>query len=195
METRDIVFISLFAAITAGLAVFPLITLPVASVPITVQNFGAILAGGVLGAKRGSLSMILFLLLVAIGFPLLSAGRGGFGVFLGPTGGYLIGWIVSAFVVGFLVERFWHQLNYLKAFLATVVGGIVVLYAIGIPWSAFVSQISVWTAFVGSLFFFIGDIIKCLIASAVIVIVKKSYPIIAPRKGQATAIEKGRNQQ
>jgi len=188
METRDIVFISLFAAITAGLAVFPPITLPVVGVPITVQNIGPMLAGGVLGAKRGSLSTVLFLLLVAIGLPLLPAGRGGFGVFLGPTGGYLIGWIFTAFVVGCLIEVFWHQLNYLNAFLALVLGGIVVLYAIGIPWSAFVAQISIWTAFVGSLLFFVGDFIKCLLVAVVIVIVKKSYPIITPRKGQNAAI-------
>lgn len=86
METRDIVFIALFAAIMAALAVFPPITLPVVGVPITAQSLGAMLAGGVLGATRGGLSMILFLLLVAIGLPLLPGGRGGFGVFLGPTG-------------------------------------------------------------------------------------------------------------
>lgn len=63
------------------------------------------------------------------------------------------------------------------------------LYAIGIPRSAFVAQISVWAAFVGSLPFFVGDIIKCLIAAAVIVIVKKSYPIITPRKRQAATTE------
>lgn len=189
METRDIVFIALFAAIMAVMAVFPPITLPVVGVPITAQSLGAMLAGGVLGATRGGLSMILFLLLVAIGLPLLPAGRGGFGVFLGPTGGYLIGWIFTAFVAGFLVERFWHQLNYLNAFLASVVGGIVVLYAIGIPWSAFVAQISVWAAFVGSLPFFIGDTIKCLIAAAVIVIVKKSYPIITLPKRQTATTE------
>jgi biotin transport system substrate-specific component len=189
METRDIVFIALFAAIMAALAAFPLITLPVVGVPITAQSLGAILAGGVLGAKRGSLSMILFLLLVAIGLPLLPAGHGGFHVFLGPTGGYLIGWIFTAFVVGFLVERFWRQLSYINAFLASVVGGIVVHYAIGIPWSAFVARISVSAAFVGCLPFFIGDTVKCLIAAAVIVIVKTSYPIITPNKRQAATTE------
>jgi biotin transport system substrate-specific component len=188
METRDIVFIALFAAITAALAVFPPITLPVVGVPITAQSLGAILAGGVLGAMRGGLSIVLFLLLVAVGLPLLPGGRGGVGVFLGPTGGYLFGWIATAIVVGFLVERFWHQLNYLNAFLASVAGGIVFLYAIGIPWSAAVAQISFAAAFIGSLPFIPGDIIKCLIAAVVIVIVKRSYPIITPYKRQAATI-------
>lgn len=186
METRDIVYMALFAAIMAALAVFPAITLPVVGVPITAQSLGAILAGGVLGAVRGGLSMVLFLLLVAIGLPLLPGGRGGFGVFLGPSGGFVMGWILAAFVVGFFVERFWHQLNYLNAFLASLIGSIIVLYAIGIPWSAMVAQISVWAAFVGSLPFIPGDIIKCLIGAAVIVIVKKSYPIIRPATRAAT---------
>lgn len=118
METRDTVFIATFAAITAALAVFPPMTLPVVGVPITAQSLGAILAGGVLGARRGGLSMILFLILVAIGLPLLSGGRGGFGVFMRPTGGFLLGWVVTAVVVGLLVERLWQRLGYVTAFLA-----------------------------------------------------------------------------
>lgn len=176
---RDVVLVALFAAIMAALAVFPPLVLPVIGVPVTAQSLGAMLAGGVLGARRGALSMLLFLALVAIGLPLLAGGRGGIGVFLGPTAGYLVGWIFVALVIGFLVERSWDRLNTLKAMLICAVGGIGVLYAIGIPWSAAVADISVPTAFIGSLPFFIGDAIKCYIAAVVIVIVKRSYPIIA----------------
>lgn len=181
METRDVVFIALFAAIMAALAVFPPITLPVVGVPITAQSLGVMLAGGVLGAVRGGLALVLFLALVAIGLPLLPGGRGGFGVFLGPTGGFLIGWIVAAGVIGYLTERFWARLNYVSAFGICFAGGIILLYAIGIPWSAFVAKISLGTALTGSLPFIPGDIVKCLIAAGVIVIVKRSYPIITPR--------------
>lgn len=187
METRDTVFIAIFAAITAALAVFPPITLPVVGVPITAQSLGPMLAGGVLGARRGGLSMLLFLILVAIGLPLLSGGRGGFGVFMGPTGGFLLGWLVAAVVVGLLVERLWHRLNHITAFLASVTGGVVVLYAIGIPWSATVAGIPLPTALMGSLPFLPGDIIKCIIAATVIVIVRKSYPIITPADRRAVS--------
>lgn len=179
MEIRDTVFIALFAAIMAALAVFPPITLPLVGVPVTAQSLGVMLAGGILGAVRGGLSIVLFLVLVAIGLPLLSGGRGGFGVFLGPTGGFLIGWIVAAFAIGFLTERFWRHLNFGVAFAICFVGGVVVLYAIGVPWSARVASIPLWTALTGSLPFIPGDIVKCLIAASVIVIVKRSYPIIA----------------
>lgn len=176
---RDVVLIALFAAIMAGLAVFPPLMLPVVGVPVTAQSLGPMLAGGVLGARRGSLSMVLFLALVAMGLPLLSGGRGGIAVFFGPTAGYLVGWVVAALVIGLLVERFWAGLTTLKAVLICATGGIGALYAIGIPWSATVADISVQAAFIGSLPFFIGDIIKCYIAAVVIVIVKRSYPIIA----------------
>jgi biotin transport system substrate-specific component len=183
MDTRDTVFISLFAAIVAALAVFPPITLPVAGVPITAQSLGVMLAGGVLGAVRGGLALTLFLALVAVGLPLLSGGRGGFAVFLGPSGGFLFGWIVAAFAIGSLTERFWERLNYLSALAICFFGGVVLLYAIGVPWIAVTAKISLGTALAGSLPFIPGDIIKCLIAAGVIVIVKQSYPIIAPRSG------------
>ena len=178
MDTRDIVFVALFAAIMAALAVFPPITLPLIGVPITAQSLGVMLAGGVLGAKRGGLSILLFLGLVAVGLPLLAGGRGGIGVFLGPTGGYLIGWIVAASAIGVMVEMFWARLSYLAAFASCVVGGIVLLYGIGIPWSAYVAKIPLTTALVGSLPFVPGDVVKCLIAAAVVVAVKRAYPII-----------------
>ncbi|WP_299565496.1 biotin transporter BioY [uncultured Sulfitobacter sp.] len=181
LETRDVVFIALFAAILAALATFPPITLPLIGVPITAQTLGVMLAGGVIGAVRGGLSIVLFLLLVAIGLPLLAGGRGGFGVFLGPTGGFLIGWIVAAFAIGYMTERLWHRLSFLIAFGICIIGGVVLLYAIGVPWIAFTAKIPLSTALTGSLSFLPGDIIKALIAAAVIMTVKRSYPIIQPK--------------
>jgi len=178
MTTRDIVFIALFAAIIAVLALFPPVTLPVVGVPITAQSLGVMLAGGVLGARRGALAVVLFLALVAIGLPLLSGGRGGFAVFAGPTAGYLFGWIAAAFAIGALTERAWGGLDFVKAFLICCAGGVVLLYAIGIPWSAMVAKIPLGTAAMGSLPFIPGDLVKAVIAAAAMVIVKRSYPII-----------------
>ncbi|OWU83046.1 biotin biosynthesis protein BioY [Oceanicola sp. 22II-s10i] len=178
MTTRDIVFIALFAAIMAALAVFPPVMLPLLGVPITAQSMGPMLAGGVLGARRGGLAMVLFLALVAIGLPLLSGGRGGFGVFFGPTAGYLIGWIVAAVAIGWMTERVWHRLNYLTACAICVAGGIGLLYAVGVPWSAAVANVPLSAALIGSAPFLPGDVVKALIAAAVIVTVRRSYPLI-----------------
>jgi biotin transport system substrate-specific component len=101
-------------------------------VPITAQTLGVMLAGGILGSKRGALAMLLLLLLVAIGLPLLSGGRGGPTVFVGPSAGFLIGWVAAAFVVGWLTERFWSRVNVALACSFNLLGGIVVLYAFGV---------------------------------------------------------------
>ncbi len=101
-------------------------------VPITAQSLGIMLCGTVLGAKRGALAVLLFLLLVALGLPLLSGGRGGLGVFAGPSAGFLLGFPVAAFVAGWIVEK-WRAPVGIAAFAGAVIGGIVVLYAFGIP--------------------------------------------------------------
>ena len=71
---------------------------------VAIVALGVMLAGSVLGARRGFLSQLLFLVLVAIGLPLLASGAGGLAVFAGPTAGYLISWPIAAFVVGWLTE-------------------------------------------------------------------------------------------
>mgnify|MGYP000701741529 CR=1 FL=1 len=129
MNTKDIVYIALFTALIAALGVFPPLTVPVIAVPITAQTLGVMLAGGVLGAKRGALAIVLFLILVAVGLPLLSGGRGGLAVFSSVTAGFLLGWIVGAYVVGFIVEKNWHNLNFLSALIAGVIGVSIIMGA------------------------------------------------------------------
>ncbi|MEB3210144.1 MAG: biotin transporter BioY, partial [Leptolyngbyaceae bacterium] len=176
MTTRDLVYIALFAALVAALGLIPPIPLPFIPVPITAQSLGVMLAGALLGARRGALALVLFLALVAAGFPLLSGGRGGFGVFLGPSGGFLIGFPVGAYTIGWLIERWWKRLNVTLALIATAVGGIGVVYAIGIPWLAIASQTSLVKAAVGALVFIPGDAVKAVMAAIATVSVRRSYP-------------------
>ena len=177
MSTKDLAYIALFAAVTAVLGLVPAIS--VGPVPITAQTLGVMLAGAVLGARRGFLSQLLFLVLVAIGLPLLASGTGGLAVFAGPTAGYLISWPIAAFVVGWLTERFWSRYNLAWGVLANVVGGIVVIYAIGVPVLAVVANLSPTAAIVsGALPFLIGDAIKAVLAAAIAVQVRRSYPVI-----------------
>lgn len=179
MNTKDIVYVALFAAVTAVLGLFPPITLPITGVPVTAQSLGPMLAGAILGARRGGLSILLFVVLVALGLPLLSGGRGGFGVLLGATGGFIVGWVISAFVIGLLIEKFWDRLNVFNAALSIAMGGIVVLYAIGNLWVSMVVDISYWKATVGAIPFLIGDAIKVAIATAACLAVRRAYPLIS----------------
>ena len=177
MKTRDLAYIALFAAIIAVLGTIPAI--PVGPVPITAQTLGVMLAGGVLGARRGFLSVLLFLVLVAVGLPLLAGGRGGLGVFAGPTAGYLLGWPVAAFVIGWLTERSWDRYNVVRGTLINVVGGIVVIYAVGVPVLKAVAGLSWGQALTGgALPFLPGDLVKAFVAAAIADVVRRSYPII-----------------
>lgn len=181
MNTRDIVYIALFAALTAALGLFPPIVIPLAAgVPITAQTLGVMLAGGILGSKRGALAMLLLLLLVAIGLPLLSGGRGGPTVFVGPSAGFLIGWVAAAFVVGWLTERFWSRVNVALACSFNLLGGIVVLYAFGVPWLAYTAELSLLNAAIGSAAFIPGDVMKSVLAALIVVTVKRAYPLVKP---------------
>ena len=178
MTTRDIVLIALFAALTAVLAIFPPLTIPALGIPITAQSIGPMLAGGVIGARRGGLSMLLFLVLVAVGLPLLSGGRGGIGVFAGPTVGFLFGWVAAAILIGWLTERLYSRISFVSAFGICVLGGIGVLYAIGIPVGSLVTETPLWTAITGSAVFLPGDLVKAGVAAAIIVAVRRAYPMI-----------------
>ena len=98
MKTKDLSSIALMTSILIILGIIPGIPLGIIPVPIVLQNLGVILAGLVLGTKRGTWSILLLLLLAALGLPVLSGGRGGFSVFLGPTAGYMFGWVLTPFL-------------------------------------------------------------------------------------------------
>ncbi|WP_339044783.1 biotin transporter BioY [Cardinium endosymbiont of Tipula unca] len=178
MNTKDIVYIALFAAITAGLGILPFIKVPISPVPVTAQSLGLMLAGSILGPKRGALSQILFLGLVTLGLPILAGGNGGIGILLGPSGGFLLGWPIGAFIIGLLFKKKWASLTPTTAFTYMVVGGILVVYAIGTLWLSLVVKISLTKAWVGSMVFIPGDIAKALIGTTTAMAVKGAYPII-----------------
>ncbi len=140
---RNVTLIALFAALIAALGLIPPIALGF-GVPITAQSLGVMLCGTVLGAKRGALAVLLFLLLVAIGLPLLAGGRGGIGVFAGPTAGFVVGFPIGAFVIGLIVEKMRAGNLAVVAGIAAILGGIVVVYIFGIAGFAIVTGKSIW---------------------------------------------------
>ncbi|WP_319773902.1 biotin transporter BioY [Breoghania sp.] len=181
-STRDIVYIALFAALTAALGLFP--PIPIAflgGVSVTAQSIGLMLAGAILGGRRGALSMLLVVGLVAVGLPLLAGGRGGLGVFAGPTAGFLVGWVPAAYVVGKLHEWAWNRLNVVTSFIFCAIGGIIVLYAIGVPWMAMNIGAPLLKVAMASSVFVIGDVIKAGIAAVIAVAIKRAYPLIERR--------------
>jgi biotin transport system substrate-specific component len=182
MSTRDIVVVALFAAIIVALGLVPPITLGFVPVPITLQTLGVMLAGAVLGPVRGALACLLVVLLVVIGLPVLSGGRGGLGVVVGPTGGFLLGWVPGAFAAGWLVKRLARPKSgaaqhVAALFAACVVGGILVVYAVGIPWLAVAAGFGLQRAATATLTFVPGDLIKAVVAAVVARSVQRAYPM------------------
>ncbi|AEW98624.1 biotin transporter BioY [Streptantibioticus cattleyicolor] len=182
LETRDIVLIALFCAVIVALGLVPPLDVGIASVPITMQTLGVMLAGSVLGPVRGAGACALVVLLTIAGLPVLAGGRGGFGVIPGPTGGYLLGWIPGAFVTGLLVtvvavRRRSCLGQRLATLAACLVGGILVVYALGVPWTAAVTGLSLRQSAVGALYYLPGDVAKAVVAALVSYQVRRSYPI------------------
>lgn len=180
MKSKDIVYIALFCSIIAALGTVPPLLFPLNPVPITAQSLGVMLCGSLVGAKRGALACVLFLGLMAIGFPVLAGGKGGLSVLFGPSGGFLLSWPIAAYVIGALFERNWQSVNSVRAFLFITTGGIGVLYTLGILWLVAVSGLPFNKAIYGAIIFIPGDIVKAVIATMVSVTVKRSYPLMSP---------------
>ena len=139
---------------------FPLAWSPV---PVTAQTFGVLLIGALLGSKRGAASMLSYLGAGVSGLPVFAHGMSGPAYLTGPTGGYLFGFVIAAFVVGFLAERGWDR-NVITVAVVLLVGD-VLLFATGVAWlSHYVPAAHVYTAGVDP--FIPGEITKIAIASA-----------------------------
>jgi biotin transport system substrate-specific component len=181
-SSRSIAYIALFAALMAALGLVPKIDLAF-GVPITLQGLGAMLAGCLLGPRRGMLAIGLFLLAVALGLPLLAGGRGGPGVFIGPTAGFLLGWLLGAGVTGLVLRSLLRRMNgstgwpvLAAAFAASAIGGVAVVYAVGILGLAAVAHMSLAQAALSMAIFIPGDLIKCGVCAAVVQAVMRGLP-------------------
>ncbi len=175
LETRDITRIVAFAAIIAVLGIPGAIPIG-GAVPITAQTLGVMLAGAVLGAWRGAAAAVIFLLLVLAGLPLLSGGRGGAGVFVGPSAGFLIGWILGAFVVGAIVRFGGRPPVWWRTAVGCFVGGALVVYAIGIPVQSAVTGLALRETATTSAAFLPGDLLKAVAATVITMALWRAYP-------------------
>jgi biotin transport system substrate-specific component len=157
-----------------------LILLPVLGITISIQTVGMLLAGGIIGSRRGALAMGVVILLVALGLPVLTGAQGGLHKLVGPTAGFIWSWPLGAFLVGALIQRWWSKLTYIKAFIACLIGSISI-YLLGHTWFVWMSKIPVATAYWSWTLYLPGDIVKSLVAAFLIVTVKRAYPLITTK--------------
>jgi biotin transport system substrate-specific component len=157
------------ALIVAGALIVALcaqVYIPVQPVPFTGQTFGVLVVGGALGFRRGALALLLYLAIGAIGLPVFAEGKHGLAILGGPTAGYLIGFVVSAAVVGRLAELGWDRR--LPGALAMMAIGTVIIYAIGVPWLKVSLGLSWEDAISGGMTkFLVWDTAKLVVAAAI----------------------------
>lgn len=127
MDTRDVAMI---AVCTAIMVICSWISIP-ATVPFTMQTFGVFLCVGLLGGRRGTLAVSVYLLLGAVGLPVFSGFTGGIGHLFGATGGYIIGFLFSALVM-WLIEHLYGR--NMKALVLSMIAGLITCYAFGTAW-------------------------------------------------------------
>jgi biotin transport system substrate-specific component len=169
-QLQFMVYTSLLAALTA---VGAYIHIPLGPVPIVLQNLFVLLAGLLLGSRWGAISMATYLLLGAVGLPVFSGAKGGIAHFMGPTGGYLVGFLLAAYLTGYVSERFQNRA---AADIAAVILGSIAIYAVGAPWLKITTGLS-WAKVltIGMLPFLIGDALK---AGAAVVLARKLRPLV-----------------
>jgi biotin transporter BioY len=166
-KRRLIADIALITGLGSLTALSAQVSFWIGPVPITGQTFAVLLAGAILGSRRGALSMLTYLGIGLSGLPFWFALGGPLGIarLIGPTGGYLIGFIPAAFVVGWLAERGWTRRIWTTA-LAMLIG-CVVYYAFGLTWLAhFVPAEQVLA--VGLYPFIVGDLLKVALAASAV---------------------------
>jgi biotin transport system substrate-specific component len=161
---KTIVLVSLFAALIAVLGLAPKVPGPF-GIPITAQSMGIMLCGTVLGAKRGALAVLLFITLTALGLPLLSGGRGGLGIFAGPSSGFIIGFPIAAYVAGLITTKLKMVKIFYSSLLGAIIGGIFVLYIPGIIGMSIALGKSISEATVLALIYLPGDLIKAFLCA------------------------------
>jgi biotin transport system substrate-specific component len=171
-RTRDVALVVGFALLTA-LAAQVVIPLGFTPVPITGTTFAVLLSGAVLGARRGAAAQLLYVALGALGLPFFAEASGGWEVATGATGGYIIGFVVAAWVVGTLADR--GQDRSIATAIPAFLAGTIVIYALGAGWLAVHLGVPLTAAVgepsavaLGITPFLVGDVLKAVLAGVLL---------------------------
>lgn len=169
IKTKDMILVALFAALTA---VGGFISIPIGTVPVTLQSFFTLLSGIILGPFLGMLSQLIYVLIGLIGIPVFAGGTGGVSTIFTPSFGYLIGFIIAPLLIG-KIAKTQNKLGIVKAVIACILGSLLV-YLVGLPYMyiilKYVSKVNISllkTFQIGFFIFIPGDLIKCIIASII----------------------------
>lgn len=178
IKTKEIIIVAMFSALTA---IGAFIKIPVGPAPINLQFLFTALSGTLLGAKLGALSQLVYILIGLIGIPVFTSGGGPSYIF-NPTFGYLIGFIISSFMIGNIVEK--YEKPSFRIIFGAALLGIMIVYIIGVPYLYFIMKNFLHKGItfdkamkIGCIIFIPGDLAKCVITaflgSKIIPVIKK----------------------
>ena len=162
-QTDNQMRLTAYASLMAALiAVGAYISIPIGPVPIVLQNFFVYLSGLLLGRRWGFVSVSVYLIAGAVGLPVFAGGSGGIGRLIGPTGGYLVGFLPAVFFVGLIAER---EGNQVLLDVAGMLCGTALIYLLGVAWLKIVTGMPAAKAMmVGMYPFLLGDALKIAVA-------------------------------
>lgn len=182
---RDLAQIAVFAALIITLGLPGQISVGSSGVPITLQTLGVMLAGALLGLRKGALSVTTVIVL-GFALPVLAGGRTTLTSLAGPTVGFLLGWLPAVAVIGWLSARMLPRYRLIPGVAINVLGGIVVLYVFGIAGMVLRTDLTVWAAVVANGTFLPGDLLKAVVAAAVAAQVHRTYPALLVETGSSS---------
>ncbi|HIW66843.1 biotin transporter BioY [Dietzia aerolata] len=185
--TRDLAQIAVFAALIVVLGLPGQISVGSAGVPITLQTLGVMLAGSLLGWRKGALS-VLAVMVIGLALPVLAGGRTTLTSLAGPTAGFLIGWIPAVIVIGLLTAWMMPRYKLIPGLLINILGGIVVIYACGVVGMVLRTDLTLGAAIAANGVFLPGDLAKAVVTAVVAQQVHKARPgLIAPLRSRGAA--------
>ncbi|MEV7574424.1 biotin transporter BioY [Pseudarthrobacter sp. NPDC089323] len=185
-NAQSLALISVFAGLIAASAIVPGISVGGFGVPITLQTLAIMVTGLVLGGSRGAAAVALYLLLAFAGLPIFSGGRAGLQVLAGGSAGYIVGFLVAAYLIGIAAEQIIRRSpakrRGLWFFLAAIIVTVFASHMLGVLGMMINLKLSWQAAFASDLIFYPGDIVKDAVASAVAVAAHRAFPDILVRR-------------
>jgi biotin transport system substrate-specific component len=176
VTSGDLTQAAVFAALIAALGLPGTITLGPTGVPITLQTLGVMLAGAILGPRKGALAVALFAVLAIAGLPILAGARTGLVSLASPTGGFFVGWLPAVVVIGALTATMMPRYRVFWGIVINVIGGMVVIYAFGTVGLMLRTDLSWWAALSTNGIYVPGDIAKAVVAAFVAAQVHRARP-------------------
>lgn len=180
LSVGDLTQAAVFAALIAALGLPGTINLA-SGVPITLQTMGVMLAGAILGPRKGTLAVVIFAVLAIAGLPILAGGRSGLVSLSAPTAGFFVGFLPAAFLIGLATALMMPRYRILWGIVINIVGGMLVLYACGVIGLLIRTDMTWWAAISTNGAYVPGDLIKAVVTALVAAQVHRAYPgLITP---------------